>query len=194
MIAPVVEWQGVISGWLGEPPRILLISLFYVLSIGAAPVLLVGAAAAMSRNLAKLSDSKWRLATRYAYAFVPLGFAMWLAHHGFHLFTSYATIVPVTQRMSLDFGLPPLGQPEWQQACCAGVAEWIVKFELLALDFGLLASLLTGYRIAGADAQSGWRTVKAFAPWAVLLVLLFALGVWIVTEPMEMRGTLTPRG
>jgi hypothetical protein len=148
----------------------------------------------MSRKFAKLSDSIWRRATRYAYAFVPLGFSMWLAHHGFHLFTSSATIVPAAQRMALDFGFPALGQPEWQRACCAGVADWIVKSELLALDFGLLASLWTSYRIAAGDAPSGWRIVKALAPWAVLLVLLFALGVWIVTEPMEMRGTLTPGG
>jgi hypothetical protein len=27
-------------------------------------------------------------------------------------------------------------------------------------------------------------------PWAVLLVLLFAAGVWILLQPMQMRGTL----
>jgi hypothetical protein len=31
-------------------------------------------------------------------------------------------------------------------------------------------------------------------PWAVLIVLLFAAGVWIVLQPMQMRGTLSEAG
>jgi hypothetical protein len=54
--------------------------------------------------------------------------------------------------------------------------------ELLFLDVGLLLSLYTGYRVA--------PTLKALAPWALLLVLLFAAGVWILFQPMEMRGTV----
>ena len=30
----------------------------------------------------------------------------------------------------------------------------------------------------------------ALAPWALLLVLLFAAGVWVLLQPMQMRGTL----
>jgi hypothetical protein len=50
------------------------------------------------------------------------------------------------------------------------------------LDVGLLLSLYTGYRLV--------PTLKALAPWALLMVLLFATGVWILFQPMEMRGTL----
>jgi cytochrome c oxidase assembly factor CtaG len=45
-----------------------------------------------------------------------------------------------------------------------------------------LLSLYTGYRLA--------PTLKALAPWALLMVLLFAAGVWILFQPMQMRGTL----
>jgi hypothetical protein len=62
------------------------------------------------------------------------------------------------------------------------------------LDFGLLASLYTGFRIAEANAASTARALKAFTPWAALMVLLFMLGVWIVFQPMEMRGTLPIAG
>ena len=57
-----------------------------------------------------------------------------------------------------------------------------MRAELLFLDFGLLVSLYTAYRLA--------PNLKAVVPWAVLLVLLFAAGVWIVLQPMQMRGTL----
>ncbi|MEX0676966.1 MAG: cytochrome c oxidase assembly protein [Pirellulales bacterium] len=194
MIAPVVEWQDALVARLGDPPLIVVISLFYWLALVVAPLVLIGAAASLCRLCAKLPGTSWRVATRYVYALVPLGFGMWLAHHGFHLFTSYATIVPVTQRMSLDFGLAALGDPQWQRACCAGVAPWIVRFELLSLDFGLLVSLLVAYHIAAGDACSTWRTVRAFAPWGLVIVVLFAAGVWIVTEPMQMRGTLPMGG
>jgi hypothetical protein len=30
----------------------------------------------------------------------------------------------------------------------------------------------------------------ALLPWALVMVLLFAAGVWIVLQPMQMRGTL----
>jgi hypothetical protein len=30
----------------------------------------------------------------------------------------------------------------------------------------------------------------ALAPWALLLMLLFAAGIWLVFQPMQMRGTL----
>ena len=199
MIAPVVAWQDAVASRWGDVPPLVGISAFYALALVAAPCLLIATAAGLCRSLSKLPDSTPRIAMRYAYALVPLGFAMWLAHHGFHLFTSYQTIVPVAQRMSLDFGLAMLGQPEWLRACCAAVAPWIVQFEILSLDFGLLLSLYAAYRIAAADAQAfRWtapgRTVMAFAPWGLLIAFLFGVGVWIVTEPMQMRGTLPPVG
>jgi len=33
------------------------------------------------------------------------------------------------------------------------------------------------------------RPALAFAPWAVLHVLLCAAAVWVLAQPMEMRGT-----
>jgi hypothetical protein len=30
----------------------------------------------------------------------------------------------------------------------------------------------------------------ALAPWALLLTLLFAAGIWLVFQPMQMRGTM----
>jgi hypothetical protein len=121
------------------------------------------------------------VATRYAYALVPIGFGMWLAHYCFHFLTSYDAAVPIAQRFAADLGLMSLGVPAWGSACCRLVSPWLLPLELLFLDVGLLLSLYTGYRLA--------PTLKALAPWALLLVLLFAAGVWILFQPMEMRGT-----
>ena len=62
------------------------------------------------------------------------------------------------------------------------------------LDVGLLASLYAGFRIAEANTASTRQAVRALVPWATVVVMLFLLGVWIVFQPMEMRGTLPLAG
>ena len=51
-------------------------------------------------------------------------------------------------------------------------------------------TLYAGYRIAEEQTVRAAQALRAFAPWAVLIVLLFVAGVWIVYQPMEMRGTM----
>ena len=34
------------------------------------------------------------------------------------------------------------------------------------------------------------QALRAFVPWAFLMVCLFAAGIWIVFQPMQMRGSL----
>ena len=113
---------------------------------------------------------------------------MWLAHYSYHFLTSYDAAVPVTQRFLIDLGWTGLGQPEWVAACCRPVADWLPRLEILFLDVGLLLSLYAGYRIAQSQAPRLTQALKAFSPWAVLMVVLFAAGVWIVLQPMQMRG------
>jgi hypothetical protein len=102
--------------------------------------------------------------------------------------------VPATQRFVADRGWHALGEPLWQCACCGSVATWITHWEILALDCGLLGSLYAGFRIAESQATSPRQAIKAFSPWAVLMVLLFTAGIWIVFQPMEMRGTMLAAG
>jgi hypothetical protein len=107
---------------------------------------------------------------------------MWLAHYTFHFVTGYDTALPVTQRFAADLGLTFLGEPHWSRACCRPPPEWLLPLEVLFLDVGLLLSLYAGYRLA--------PTLRALAPWALLTVLLFAVGVWVLFQPMQMRGIL----
>ena len=151
-----------------------------LLALVALPILAVGGAAVLSRQWGRLEAGTLQVATRYAYALVPLGFGMWLAHYCYHFLTSYDTAVPVAQRFVADLELTSLGEPAWGCACCRPGTPWLLPLELLFLDVGLLLSLYTGYRLA--------PTLKALAPWALLLVLLFAVGVWILFQPMQMRG------
>jgi cytochrome c oxidase assembly factor CtaG len=182
MLGPVAEAQEQLAHLVGIRSPLVATTAFYLLALVALPILAVGGAAVLSRQWGRLEAGTLQVATRYAYSLVPLGFGMWLAHYCFHFLTSYDTAVPVAQRFMADLGLTLLGEPAWAWACCSPVTTWLLPLELLFLDVGLLLSLYTGYRLA--------PTLKALAPWALLLVLLFAVGVWILFQPMQMRGAL----
>jgi ferredoxin len=194
MIEPVVEWQDRLRLSAGDPPQLAITTASYALALIILPLAAIALAAAASRRFARLDDSTLNTATRFAFALVPIGFGMWLAHYSFHFFTSWQTILPTAQRFAADRGWTALGEPVWDCACCQGVAAWIPHVEILLLDLGVLASLYAGFRIAEANTTSVRQSFQAFTPWATLIVLLFVLGVWIVFQPMEMRGTLPPAG
>ncbi|HWB10729.1 MAG TPA: cytochrome c oxidase assembly protein [Pirellulales bacterium] len=193
MVGPVVEWQQRTAAALGLSAR-GMITIYYLLAIVLTPLGAVTLASLASRRGAQPPVALLAVATRYTYALIPLGFGMWLAHYGFHLFTSYETIVPVTQRFLADLGLGNLGEPNWRCACCLPSPAWLLRAELLFLDLGFLLSLYTGYRLS-FSAESGRRqVVKEFLPWSALITLLFFVGVWVVFQPMQMRGTMAAGG
>ncbi len=99
-------------------------------------------------------------------------------------------MIPVTQRFAAQWGVDGLGAPRWSCSCCGPVSDWIVRAEIVFLDLGLLASLYVVYRIAAGYGESFLARMRTALPWAGLVSLLFAVGVWILLEPMEMRGTM----
>jgi cytochrome c oxidase assembly factor CtaG/polyferredoxin len=194
MVAPVLEWRGHVAALLHPPSPFLVTSLLYVFSLLILPVLMVGTAAALCRWSGQLGASRLEVATRFSYALVPLGFSMWLAHYSFHFLASFDAVTPALQRFARELGWANLEEPAWARACCRPVADWLPRLEILFLDLGLLLSLYAGYRIALTHSDRASQTLKVLAPWAVLIVLLFAAGVWIVLQPMQMRGTLSAAG
>ncbi len=190
MVAPIVDWQGRLTDLLGQPSPLLATSAFYLIALIVLPLLMVGTATALSQRWGGFAMGRLALATRFSYSLVPLGFGMWLAHYAFHFLTSYGTVIPTVQRFAADLGWAFLGEPEWACACCGPVADWLPRLEIVCLDMGLLLALYTGYRISVGLASRPSQALKAFVPWGLLSLLLFAAGVWIVLQPMQMRGTM----
>jgi cytochrome c oxidase assembly factor CtaG/ferredoxin len=189
MTGPVLEWQERLGTALGLRSRLLQTTAFSLLGLVLLPLLAVGAAAALGRRWGRLDAGMLQVATRFGYALLPLGFGMWLAHYSFHFLTGFDAVVPAAQRFAADLG-GNLGSPAWVCACCRPVTDWILHLEILFLDLGLLLSLYTGYRIALAQSPQMGSALKAFAPWALLLLALFAAGIWTLFQPMEMRGLM----
>ncbi|HEY2882229.1 MAG TPA: cytochrome c oxidase assembly protein [Pirellulales bacterium] len=199
MTAPVVDCLNQIGHWLNSSTQLLPITLFYGFSLLVLPLACTISAAAVSRWLGTATGKLSETVCRFAWSLVPLGFAMWMAHFLFHFATSCETIVPVSQRFFADYGLANLGAPNWTCACCRPAADWLLRLEILLLDVGFLASLYCVWRICVIDnsadrcaSRSVWRVLKPAIPWAILLTFLFALGIWILFQPMQMRGTMAP--
>ncbi|MBX9625936.1 MAG: hypothetical protein K2X82_19205 [Gemmataceae bacterium] len=188
MTGPVLDRQDELRSRLGLTSPVPLVLALYAVGLVIAPALIMGTAAWASRSWGRLTPGVVAVATRFAFALVPLGFAMWLAHYGYHLATSCEAAWPVVQRFAADHGVTALGEPDWAGGCCRAAGAWLTKAELVALDLGLLLTLYTAYGIARDLA--GGRAVRAFLPWALPAVGLFAAGVWVVLQPMQMRGTL----
>jgi cytochrome c oxidase assembly factor CtaG len=194
MVAPVLEWRDELASLVPDRSPFLVTSLFFVLSLLVLPVLLVGTSAALCRWSAKLRESTLAVATRFSYALVPLGFSMWLAHYSFHFLASFDAVIPPLRRFAGDLGWTLFGQNSAARTCCQPVADWLLRLEILFLDVGLLVSLYSAYRVALSRSDRESQAFRMLAPWALLIGLLFVAGVWIVLQPMQMRGTLSAAG
>jgi ferredoxin len=146
MTGPVMMWEHHLHArlWPGAMPWI----------IGA---FIVGGAVLLPFMISfafSFASSK-ELAHRFAFALVPIGFAMWLAHLSFHFVSAWGAWIPT---------------------------GWLMSVQILMLDCGLLLTLYVGWRIAGG--------LKILLPWAAVAGGLYAAGIWILFQPMQMRGMM----
>jgi hypothetical protein len=187
MVEPVFALQAWMAGIVGSGSRELILALFFLGGLVVLPGILVGSTAWLSRRLAGGSRSLGEEISLYAWSLVPVGFGMWTAHYLFHFLIGALTVVPVAQQYLRDLGLPS-GDPAWGLGPLVPEG-WLFPIELLFLQGGLLASLLVGYGIARREEGRKRPALRAFAPWAVLATALTAAGIWLLLQPMEMRGT-----
>jgi hypothetical protein len=110
---------------------------------------------------------------------------MWLAHYSFHFLTGLYTVVPVTQSAFARLGRTVFGSPRWT---LLGIPMRAVQpLEVGFLVLGLAGSLLVIHQLAESDCAE--RPLRAFAPWAAVSVVLWLAAMWMMFQPMDMRGT-----
>lgn len=189
MVAPVLAWQDGMVARLGiERWMVVLASL--ALSIVVTPTLLVLIAGVLGAAWTGLTARRVELTCRMTASLVPIGFAMWFSHMVFHFVTSAGSIVPVTQRVLGDLGATWAGSPAWQMACCTTFPAWLLPLELTMLGAGLVVGVTVAWRLALEAGGSVSAGIRIAPPWFVINGLLYAVGAWILFQPMEMRGLL----
>jgi polyferredoxin len=183
MVAPAYRLEGWLARLLGVASEAPVLAILFVLSLVVAPLILVGGAAALTRTIA--GGSVGRIAVNYAYALVPLGFGMWLAHYGFHLLTGVFTVIPIAQNVIVEvLGRPALGEPLWRLTGMRPGAVYPIQVGFILL--GAMGSLALAYRISERDYPN--RPGVSTVPWAMVTMTLTTTALWILSQPMEMRG------
>jgi hypothetical protein len=113
---------------------------------------------------------------------------MWLAHYAFHFLTGALTIIPVMQAYLNDSGFD-VGQPYWQLGPAVPL-DWLFPIQTVFLYTGLLGALVTAFQIAVGYYPNRKAALRAFLPWGVMALILLVAALWIMFQPMEMRGTI----
>jgi hypothetical protein len=185
MVKPIYGFERWLSRAMGGASAGWVLGLVFVAGLCAVPFALLAGAAAATKTLAGDPRPIGRIAVQHAYALVPFGFGIWLAHYGFHLLTGALTIVPVTQSAVVDLlGWAALGTPRWRWTGVRPGTVFPIQLGLILL--GTIGSLAVAYHISEREYPD--RPGRSTAPWAVVIVALAAIAVWILSQPMEMRG------
>jgi cytochrome c oxidase assembly factor CtaG/ferredoxin len=190
MVEPVQAWeQSLRASFALSSTQPVLVSL-YLLTMLLLPALLVGSCARLGRIFGRVPAGWRESVSTFAPAFVPLGFSMWLIHFSYHLLMGGRAGLPVVQRAATDAGISIFGAPNWSLSSTMPSFDWLPSLELLLLGWGLLFTLYVGWRAASRFRLSFARTLGLLAPWAVLALVLYTAGVWIIFQPMQMRGMM----
>jgi hypothetical protein len=186
MVSPVYAVENWLARTLNVTTEAPVLGILFIVALVVEPLILLGAAVGLTRSALNDSQSAISLLVRYSYSLVPLGFGIWLAHYSFHFLTGLYTIIPVTQSAVAELGWNLLGTPLWRLTGLPVGSVQAMGFGFLFL--GLLGSLLVSYRLAQQDAPA--KTLRVFLPWASLAIILCIAAIWLIMQPMEMRGTL----
>jgi cytochrome c oxidase assembly factor CtaG/ferredoxin len=190
MAGPVMEWRDRLTSQLGLASPLLFITILFAAALVLVPASVMGPVILLGRTAAKVATPTRELLCRFSLALVPLGAAMWAGHFLFHLLPSYGAVWPVLQQAVGNSGFHFLGYPAWVTTGMQINADTILVLQTLLLDAGLLLTLYLGWRIARDCAPHGRYALRLFSPWAGVALALYASGIWIFLQPMQMRGMM----
>lgn len=190
MVGPVVDRLRGVSAEMGWPGTESAFTLYLLGCVIVLPLGFAGMCRLWSRSLGLSSGDSLAWFCGLALALLPLGIAMWADHVLLHLVPALGTVVPVVTRAAADIGLP-VGPPDWAVTRAMSVGgDGLLSIQILVLDVGLLLSLYFGWRIVRSHVPSFGKALVAAVPWGAVTTLLFGVGVWILFQPMEMRGMM----
>ena len=185
MVSPVYALESWLAGILHLNSKAPVLGVLFAFFLVVEPAALLGMAAWLTQIWGGSRRALVPLAVRYTYGLVPLGFGMWLAHYSFHFMTGLYTVVPITQSAAARLGWTGFGSPRWDWL---GIPmRFVQPLEIGFLVLGLAGSLLVIHQLAEGDCAE--RPLRAFAPWAAVAAVLWVAAMWMMFQPMDMRGT-----
>jgi cytochrome c oxidase assembly factor CtaG/ferredoxin len=190
MVAPVQAWEQQLQSTFGVTSSLPVVTFLFAVGLLVVPAVVAACCGALSRSLGGFSVPWKKLTSSFVMALVPVGFSMWVAHFVYHLLTGASAIVPVLKRAASDIGIRSLGKPDWSSAGAMVPIEWLTSIQILLLGAGLLFTLYFCWRTAFSFASQPRSAFGLLLPWAVFALALYSAGIWIVFQPMQMRGMM----
>ncbi|MBV8807474.1 MAG: cytochrome c oxidase assembly protein [Acidobacteriaceae bacterium] len=179
MVTPVMEWEHRWHAQLGRQAMPLIVGAFVLTGAALLPAFVTLVCAWLNRFAVKESETR-DFVRRCVLALVPIGAGMWASHLAFHIATGWSAFWPAVQRIfsgSVQFAAPT-------------ISGWLTPLQILLLDAGLLLTLYTIWKIARGSTARLRAAITLTAPWAIVSCALYVAGIWILFQPMQMRGML----
>jgi cytochrome c oxidase assembly factor CtaG/ferredoxin len=195
MIAPVAHFLDSFRRhhpWAANP----FASLFATCLFSAVLLVLYVGAARLLQALASRQSLR-NVFCRFSLALLPLGLSIWLGHLAFHLATTWSSIPSLFQHLTMEVTtVAPASMHMMMAESSSSMfsplfgANGLNLFDLQVwiANLGLFVTWYAGRRLICQMAGSTARIWSMSAVWMVGSTALYALAVWIFTQPMYMRG------
>jgi cytochrome c oxidase assembly factor CtaG len=180
MVDPVREWKHSVAIAIGLSSTFFVTAALFLAGLIGAPLLLAWLCGKASALLGHANSSSLALARSFGFALLPLGFSMWAAHFSFHLTIGWRSFVPIFERFT--------HLSEVASNLSASTPAWLAPVQLLLLDGGLVLSVYLAWQIARRHTDRFSASVRLVSPWVALAIAIYCASVWILFQPMEMRG------
>lgn len=186
MTAPVAAWRDTVAARLGLNSFQATTAILLLFALVSTAVALLASSASGPRNGLNMPVRE-RFA-RFSISLVPIGVSMWAGHFLYHLNAGWLSVAAPLSRIANDSRWHLFRFQNDGTAAPLLSADTMLVFQTLLLDAGLLLTLYLGWRIARIHAPRLRSAFWLLAPWAVMAAALYAAGVWLFLQPMEMRG------
>lgn len=138
----------------------------------------------VSINLNGNKDNLKNVFVHYAYAFIPIGLTMHLAHNVFHLFAEGVNIIPILSD-PFGYGWNLFGTANMNIAPLLTLESMkIVQMSLIVL--GYFTAVYVGYKIS-LSIYERKVAFRSFLPMLFLMIFFTIANLWILDLPMLHR-------
>ena len=120
----------------------------------------------------------------YAYAFIPIGLTMHLAHNVFHLFAEGITIIPILSD-PFGYGWNLFGTANLNMAPLLTI-ESMKMIQLSLVILGYFTAVYVAYRISLSIYERKVAS-RTFLPMMLLMIIFTIANLWILDIPMLHR-------
>jgi len=141
---------------------------------------------------------------RFSLALLPLGLSIWLGHLTFHLASSWSSVPMLLGHASKELfaghfaaaqHAAPMGMMMSAESSSSIFSPLLgangfnlFDLQVWIVNLGLFVTWYAGRKLIRQMADSAGRIWSMTALWAIGTTVLYALAVWIFTQPMYMRG------